>query len=312
MVLSAGFVWAQDSPSRISEREVKVGSGEWAVDGTLTIPAGKGPFPAVLFIPGSGMGDRDLTIGAHKMFREMAQYFAERGIVSLRIEKRLRQHVDKFRERQIMPSLRTEYLDDAVTATRLLSTFAEVDPKRVYVLGHSQGATFAPLVARQAGDVAGVIILSGSTRKPGEMIVEQATHVLAQPNISDDERKGANEALAAGKQLQNLPKDDNAFVAGMPVSYWRAFYDYDAAAEAASLHSRVLVIQQGRDYEVTDKDLAGWQKELDGRKNVTLRRYPNLNHVFQEGTGPSTPEEYEKLGGPSPDLLKDLAEWIRQ
>jgi hypothetical protein len=264
----------------------------------------------VLLVQGSGMGDRDMTIGRNKILRDVANGFAERGIIALRAEKRLAQHVDLFRAQHIMPDLKTEFIDDSVTAVHLLQKMPEVDPKRVYVFGHSQGATFAPQIAHIAGNTAGVVIACGSTRKPGEMMQDQARHVLAQPNTSQEERNEALRVSEESKQLDHLPADDNQFVMGMPASYWRYFYDYDAAAEAANLTGRVLVIQNGRDYEVTGKDFAGWKKALDEKPNVTFKFFPDLNHVLQEGTGVSTPDEYEKLGGASRDFIAYVAAWL--
>ena len=223
---------AQSMPRGVTERSLRVGQGEWAVDATLTRPPGTAPFPAVLLVQGSGMGDRDMTIGHNKIFRDLAWEFASRGIIVLRAEKRLSQYADKFRAQRILPSLRTEFIDDAITAARMLEHMPEVDPKRVYVLGHSQGATFAPQIANEAGGVAGVVILAGSTRKPGEMIEEQVAHVLSQPNISESERKEAAQALDLARQLKHLPANDNTFVGGLPAGYWRYFYTYDAGALA--------------------------------------------------------------------------------
>ena len=309
-LLTAHLCTSQGLPPGVTEREVIIGTGEWAVNATLTVPDGKGPFPAVLLVQGSGMGDRDMTIGRNKILRDVANGFAERRIIVLRAEKRLAQHVDLFRAQRIMPDLKTEFIDDSVTAVHLLQKLPEVDPKRVYVFGHSQGATFAPQIADLAGNTAGVVIACGSTRKPGEMMQDQARHVLAQPNISQEERNEALHVWEESKQLERLPADGNQFVMGMPASYWRYFYDYDAAAEAASLTGRVLVIQNGRDYEVTEKDLAGWKKALDEKPNVTFKFFPDLNHVLQEGTGVSTPDEYEKLGGASPNFIAYVAAWL--
>jgi dienelactone hydrolase len=312
LFLITQFAPGQSVPTGVRERELRVGQGEWAVDATLTLPPGKGHFPAVLLVPGSGMTDRDVTIGRNKIFRDLAGGLASRGIVVLRAEKRLSQHADKFRAQHIPPSLRTEFIDDAITATHMLQSMPEVDPKRVYVLGHSQGATFAPQIANEAGGVAGVIILAGSTRKPGEMIEAQVKHAMSQPNASGAERKEADEALALARQLKHLPADDNTFVAGMPAGYWRYFYTYNAGAEAMKFMGRLLVIQNGRDYEVTKEDFDGWKQALGQRRNVTMKVYPKLNHVLQEGVGPSFPDEYEKLGGVSPELIADLAAWLLQ
>lgn len=308
----SGVALAQSMPNGLTERTVRVGQGEWAVDATLTLPSGKGPFPAILLVPGSGLNDRDVTIGRNKIFRDLAWGLGARGVVVLRAEKRLTQYVEKFRAQHILPSLRTEFIDDAITATRMLQSMPEVDAKRVYVLGHSQGATFAPQIANEAGGVRGVVILAGSTRKPGEMIEEQVAHVLAQPNLSESERQGAEQALGVARQLKHLPSDDNTFVGGMPAGYWRYFYTYDAGAEAAKFPGRLLVIQNGRDYEVTQEDFEGWKKALANRPDVTMKVAPKLNHVLQEGTGPSTPAEYERLGGASPELIADLAKWLLQ
>jgi dienelactone hydrolase len=291
---------------------MRVGQGEWAVDATLTLPPGKGRSPAVLLVPGSGMTDRDVTIGRNKIFRDLAWGLASHGIVVLRAEKRLAQHADKFRAEHILPSPRTEFIDDAITATHMLQSMPEVNPKRVYILGHSQGATFAPQIANEAGGVAGVIILAGSTRKPGEIIEAQVKHVMSQRNANQAQHKEADEALALARQLNHLPADDKTFVGGLPAGYWRYFYTYNAGTEAVKFKGRLLVIQNGRDYEVTKEDFDGWKRALGQRRNVTMKVYPKLNHVLQEGVGPSTPDEYETLGGVSPGLIEDLAAWLLQ
>jgi len=143
-LLASHFCTSQGLPPRVTEREVKIGTGEWAVNATLTVPAGKGPFPAVLVFQGSGMGDRDMTIGRNKILRDVANGFAERGIIVLRAEKRPVQHVDQFRAQHIVPNLKTEFIEDSVAADHLLLKMPEVDGNRVYVFGHLQGATFAP------------------------------------------------------------------------------------------------------------------------------------------------------------------------
>jgi len=79
-----------------TERGVTVGSGQWALPGTLSVPNSRGPFPAVVLVPGSGPNDRDETLGANKPFRDLAWGLASRGIVVLRYEKRTREHADLF------------------------------------------------------------------------------------------------------------------------------------------------------------------------------------------------------------------------
>src|SRR4051794_23786107 len=83
-------------PDSYREGEVTVGSGEWALPGTLTVPVGAGPFPAVVLVHGSGPNDRDETVEANKPFRDLALGLASRGIAVLRYEKRTRKYSGKI------------------------------------------------------------------------------------------------------------------------------------------------------------------------------------------------------------------------
>ena len=124
------------------EREVTIdagGSGEWSLPGTLTVPAGAGPFPAVVLVHGSGPNDRDETVEASKPFRDLAWGLASRGVAVLRYEKRTRQYAAKVAAMKSF-TVQQETVDDAVAAAALLRHTQGIDPKRVFVLGHSLGA----------------------------------------------------------------------------------------------------------------------------------------------------------------------------
>ncbi|MBO2517903.1 MAG: hypothetical protein CW338_11660 [Clostridiales bacterium] len=116
-----------------------------ALPGTLTLPAGEGPFPAVILVHGSGPSDRDESIGALKPFRDLAQGLAERGIAVYRYDKRTWVYpVQCAADHGV--TLMDETADDAAAAVRLLAEQEAVDPERVFVLGHSLGATAVPAV----------------------------------------------------------------------------------------------------------------------------------------------------------------------
>lgn len=296
-----------------SERELLLGKGEWQVTAVLTMPAKKTKHgvPAVLLLPGSGPADRDMAVGPNHLFRDIAQSFARDGIATLRFDKRLLVHADLFRARHIMPTIDQEYLDDAVEGIEKLRRVPGVDPACVYVFGRSQGATFAAEVARRAGGLAGVIVEAGSTRKPGELIEEQATAVLQRPGVSAEDRKGAEEALEYGKALTASRGEGEGFLMGMPRSYWKRLYEYDAGKELRNTQGRVLVLGNGRDNEVRDLDMQGFRNALAGRPQTTFHVFPKLNHLMQEGSGPSTDEEYVRPNnGVSHELLRYVADWI--
>jgi hypothetical protein len=102
---------AYSKPDAFTEREVTVGSDEWKLPGTLTVPAGKGPFPGVVLIQGSGPTDRDESLGGSKVFKDLAEGLASRGIVVLRYEKRTKQYPRAAASPTI--TVKEEMLDDA-------------------------------------------------------------------------------------------------------------------------------------------------------------------------------------------------------
>src|SRR6185369_13532941 len=140
---------------------VVVGEGDWKLPGTLTVPSGAGPFPAVALVHGNGSNDRDETIGGAKVFKDLAEGLASRGIAVLRYEKRTK----VFSARMAgmgATTVEEETVDDAVAGAAFLRTQKEIDPNRVYVLGHGLGGYVAPRIAEDDAKLAGIAILAGN------------------------------------------------------------------------------------------------------------------------------------------------------
>jgi fermentation-respiration switch protein FrsA (DUF1100 family) len=109
---------------------------------------------------------------------------------------------------------------------------------------------------------------------------------------------------------ESTPGSDLPF--GVPAAYWLDLRGYDPPAAAAALGKPVLVIQGGRDYQVTEADdLSRWQAALDGRPDVTIRVYPANNHLLFSGSGPSSPAEYEPAQHVDPAVVADIAGWLK-
>ena len=191
------------------ETEVVVGRAPWKLGGTLTIPRGHGPFPAVVLVHGSGSADRDATRGAAKMFRDLAWGLASRGVATLRYDKRTLTHALAF-ARQPDFTIDDELVDDALTAVELLRQTPRIDPARIYVLGVSLGGVAAPRIAQRDPTIAGLILYSALLVEcPGRTFAEQRPSVdsrqttwsALQMNVGSDivrARAAAMEALAAG------------------------------------------------------------------------------------------------------------------
>ena len=80
---------------------------------------------------------------------------------------------------------------------------------------------------------------------------------------------------------------------------------------ARDLPQPMLILQGGRDYQVTDADLALWRKALADRPAVQIRVYPQMSHLFIAGSGKPTPADYDKPGHVDPEVITDIATWIK-
>jgi hypothetical protein len=156
-------------------RQIPIGVGSPPLRGTLTLPSGSGPFAAVVLVSGSGPNDRDETVGPNKPFRDIALGLAARGIASLRYDKRTRDYPRILNPRTGTPT--REYVPDALAAIDLLQHQAVISPHRIFVLGHSQGGTYAPLIAKRAPTVAGVILLAAGAEPLGAAMLRQTRYL---------------------------------------------------------------------------------------------------------------------------------------
>jgi dienelactone hydrolase len=300
--------------ANFSERDLTVDAGGWPLPATLTIPNGDGPFPAVVLVHGSGTHDRDETLGPNKPFRDLARGLGSRGVAVLRYEKRTRQHSAKIRPLTQF-TVKEETADDAVAAVRLLRTTAGIDAKRVFVLGHSLGGMVAPRIAQAApGDIAGLIIMAGAVRSLEQSLIDQTRYLaLADGTISPDEQAQLEQLQQLAAAVKNLkPGDPPPSLPGVsaPTSYWIDLRDYDAPGSARTVQAPMLILQGGRDYQVTVDDFARWKDALASRKNATLKLYPSLNHLFITGTGKSLPAEYFAPGHVDEQVVRDISDWV--
>lgn len=299
-----------------TESEVKIGTGDWVLPGTLALPRGDGPFPAVVLVHGSGAHDRDETIGPNRVFRDLAWGLASRGIAVLRYEKRTKEHAAQMARLKNI-TVKEEVLDDAVAAVKLLQKTGKIDPKKVIVLGHSLGAMLAPKMGELEPSLAGLIMLAGPSRPLQDLLIEQHTYLFSLDGGPTAEQKEELEKLKAQvarvkdpKLAPDTPATDLPL--GIPAPYWLSLRDADPTRIAGKLSMPLLIVQGERDYQVTMTDFAGWKKLLGDRKTVEFRSYPKLNHLFIEGSGKSKPAEYQTEGHVAVEVIDDIAAWVKK
>jgi dienelactone hydrolase len=295
------------------ESEVRVGEGEWALPGTLTVPVGDGPFPAVVLVHGSGPHDRDETLGPSRPFRDLAWGLASQGIAVLRYEKRTKEHGAKFAKAKDA-TVKEEVIDDALAAVALLRKTKGIDGKRVFVLGHSLGAMAAPKIGERDPEIAGLILMAGPSRNMGDVLIEQLDYVLS-VNPSEAQKaavaklKAQAEKLKDPKLSRQTPAEEMPF--GATAVYWLSMRDLAPVETALKIKQPLLILQGGRDYQSTMDDFDGWKKALAGRQGATLKSYAKLNHLFAEGEGKATPAEYQKEGHVTKEVVDDIAGWVK-
>jgi len=287
-------------PDSFSEREISLGADPWKLPGTLTVPNGKGPWPGVVLVHGSGPNDRDESVGGVRVFRDLAEGLATRGIAVLRYDKRTKIYPQSAADPAF--TMTRETADDAVLAAALLRKQDGIDARHVFVLGHSQGGYMMPRIMQADPTLAGVIVMAGSVRPLPELIVEQSEYLAS----LIDELTPAEQA-----QLASIRRDPWVIAPGVTEKYKADLKGYDPTALAASSAIPMLILQGERDYQVRMKDFDLWKTGLAHKHNVTLRSYPKLNHLFVAGEGKSTPDEYAKPGHVSPEAIGDIADWIR-
>jgi dienelactone hydrolase len=261
-----------------------------------------------VLVHGSGPHDADETMGPNKPFRDLALGLAARGIASVRYEKRTLAHPADFTVDKAY-TVDDETVDDAVAAVQLAATAPAIDPMRVWVVGHSLGGLLAPRIAARSSQVAGLVILAGPTRKLEDIVVDQV-RTLAGPGSP---AAASAEAFARAVRDPKLAPAQPVQMLGttLPGSYFLDLRSYDVVHVASSLRVPMLILQGERDFQVTRADYDGWAHALGGRANVTLKLYPALNHLFESGTGPSRPAEYQRPGlHVAPEVVADIAAFV--
>ncbi len=295
--------------ARVREEAMTVGA-EPALGATLTVPRDAAErFPVAVLVHGSGPNDRDERVGANFPFRDLALGLAARGVAVLRYDKRTFAHPKSLAGRRV--TLEVETLDDALAAVAAARAVPGADPARVFVVGHSLGATFAPEIAERDGRVAGAVLLAPGGRPLAEAARDQVAFMA-------DRARAAGQPTAEYEALGGLLGDlaarriaPDVAVLGAPAWYWYDVDDRRPLERARTSRVPLLAVFGGRDYQVTAVDQAAWRAALAGRADATVEVRPTLNHLLVPGAGPSSPDEYRAHPGHvDPALVERLATWI--
>jgi len=152
-----------------SEDVTFAGPGGITLAGTLTTPQGAGPFPAVVLVQGSGGHDRDENMLGHKPFLVLADALTQRGIAVLRADKRgIGKSTGKF-----ATATSEDFAADTEATVAYLRTLKNIDPKKIGLIGHSEGGLIAPMVATKDTGIAFIVLMAGPGLKGEDILLMQ-------------------------------------------------------------------------------------------------------------------------------------------
>lgn len=296
---------------------------------TITIPPGKGPFPGVVLITGSGPQDRDETLLGHKPFLVLSDYLTRRGIVVLRADDR-----GTGESTGVFANATTaDFATDTEAGIAYLKSRTEVDPHKIGLIGHSEGGVIAPMIAARNKDVAFIVMMAGTGVPGDQVLLAQAEAIeIANGKSSDDASKDA----AKEHQMLNLVETDRDQAdlekklrekmigevpeaqIGMQIEqltspWFRYFLTYDPVTALRKVTCPVLVLNGSLDKQVLpDQNLPAIRKALEeaGNKHFEIDELQGLNHLFQTAkTG--SPVEYAQIEETiSPSALEKISRWI--
>ncbi|HLZ13230.1 MAG TPA: alpha/beta fold hydrolase [Candidatus Acidoferrum sp.] len=319
-------------PYKEEEVSFQNAAGTGTLAGTLTIPAGAGPFPAALLMAGSGPQNRDEFLAGHRPLLVLADALARKGFAVLRYDKRgIGKSTGDF-----AAATTEDFTRDGEAALGFLKARKEILREKIGVIGHSEGGLIAPILAAQGG-VAWIVLLAA----PGEigektmlaqskaiseaagMPLEQVAQSLefdrqAYATVREErdavvlEKKLDAMVISSGMAEGALPATVAAQIHMLSSPWFRYFLDYDPAPALQKVKCPALVLNGSKDLQVlAAENLPLIQKALEdaGNKEISVREMPDLNHLLQHAES-GTPAEYGTIEETiSPEVLELITEW---
>lgn len=335
-------------PLPYAEEEVRIvnSDGGHALAGTLTLPEGSGPFPAVVLVSGSGPQDRNETVFGHRPFLVLADHLARRGIAALRYDDR----GVGASEGDFGSATSDDFVSDALVAVSFLRNRVEIDRDAVGIVGHSEGGLVAPMAAVRSADVSFIVMLAGPGVPGEEILLEQGAQIARAYGASEQaiqRNRALQKALfsivkaepdpevarplleeAMRVSLRDMDEEERAaaglsgeteeqVVAGQVRTvnspWFRFFLTHDPAPFLRQVSVPVLALIGELDLQVPPgQNLPVIQAALQegGNPDATVMELGGLNHLFQTAqTG--SPLEYSGIEETlSPTALATVSDWI--
>jgi len=279
--------------------------GGFTLAGTLTLPKGASrskPVGAIVTITGSGPEDRDESIGlpGYRPFRQIADSLGRRGIAVLRMDDR----GTGASGGTFKGATSADFAEDIRAGLAYLRTRPEIRSDRLGVLGHSEGAIIAPMVAEKESTLRAIVLLAG-VAEPGRSALQfqMKNGIEHNAKLTPAQRES---------QIAEIPAKIDAMAAADP--WMKFFFTYDPAATMRRVKTPVLILTGSRDQQAVPEQNPKIEAAFKegGNKDVTARILPDLNHLFVHDTD-GFPQNYAKLPAPimiQADVVEMISDWL--
>ena len=275
--------------SRPNDQQVNIPSNGFSLAGTVSKPATSvaARLPAVVLVGGSGPTDRDSFVFGIPILGQIADALADAGYLVVRYDKR---GIGQSGGRAESASL-ADYADDVRAAVKVLADRKDVDPKRIAVIGHSEGGLVALIAAARDKKIAAVGLIATPGITGADVVLAQQKRILDRSKMTPeekqakvDEQKRIHEAVITGKGLELLPPNvrrtvDNPEFQGILMS--------DPAKLVPPVRQPLLIVQGGLDTQVEPQNADMLERLARKRKNspaVEVVRVPAINHLLVPAT----------------------------
>ncbi len=330
-------------PFPYATEEVTVKSGDVTLAGTLSLPEGPGPFPAVLFVTGSGPQDRDEALYGHKPFLVISDALVKAGFATLRLDDRGVGGSSGDFDRASYD----DFAADVMAGLEHLATRPEIDASKMGLLGHSEGGYIAPLAISQGADAAFFVDIAGPS-VDGLSVLELQNHLIfrnqgaSEEMIADQLRflgdltqAVREERLDDAKQLQReqiveqieaLPEDQrpdgaqleeliSAQEANLESQWFRDFLTFDPQPYLRTLTVPTLAIYGKLDLQVPAVQSSGVMAGTltrAGNEDVTVVSFDDANHLMQPSVAGEFPEYGQIETTVKPEVLELIVSWLSE
>lgn len=326
-------------PYPYKEIEVRFENKSITLAGTITMPEGKGPFPAVVLISGSGPQDRNEEVFSHKPFWVIADYLTRNGFAVLRYDDRgTAKSTGVYKTAQL-----EDFAGDAFAAFEFLKKYPEVNPAKTGLLGHSEGGMIAPLLASRHPDIAFIIMMAGPGVRGDELLLLQSELIYKNakvpPSVINNDQETKRKVFANIfsetdtarlriniKKIYSKVNESDLLQLGIKRSQidvivkqyispeMLSIIRFDPCPVLQKVKCPVLALNGDKDMQVPSKqNLKAIQTCMAeaGKTNVTTKELWYLNHMFQSATTGAVSEYSEIEETVSLMALEAMSEWLK-